>query len=325
MQPIANITIPARLRAAVQAAAAALDAVDAAARAVVPRPSATPPATPTLREAEALVLAALDLPRSTLYTDPERALSMIEQAKISQWLDRRRDGEPLAYLLGEREFWSLMLTVSPAVLVPRPETELLVERALQRGDALEAAGLALPTVLDLGTGSGAIAIAIAHERPGWRVTAIERCSAALAVARQNAARHAVALELLQGDWYAPVAGRRFHVIVANPPYVAADDPVLQGDSLRHEPRAALTPGDDGFADLAYLVATAPQYLEPAGIVLLEHGTTQGAKLRAELVARGFGHVVSHRDLAGHERVTEGRLEAHSLRMSKTDPISRPDP
>jgi release factor glutamine methyltransferase len=314
MPPLGDLTIPARLRAAVQTVAAALAAVDAA------RPPGLQPATAALREAEALVLASLGLPRSTLYADPERALSLIEQAKISHWLHRRRDGEPLAYLLGEREFWSLTLTVSPAVLVPRPETELLVERALLHGDALEAAGLGLPTVLDLGTGSGAIAIAIAHERPGWRVTAVERSGEALAIARQNAARHAVGLELLQGDWFAPVAGRRFHVIAANPPYVAADDPVLQGDSLRHEPRAALTPGDDGFADLAHLAATAPRYLAPAGSLLLEHGTTQGARLRAELVARGFRHVVSHRDLAGHERVTEGRVDSSSLRTSSTDRI-----
>lgn len=320
MPPLADLTIPARLRAAVQTAASALAAVDAT-RPLGPHPLGPQPATAALREAEALVLAALGLPRSTLYADPERALSMSEQTKISQWLYRRCDGEPLAYLLGEREFWSLTLTVSPAVLVPRPETELLVERALQQGDALEAVGLALPTVLDLGTGSGAIAIAIAQERPGWRVTAVERCGEALAVARQNAARHAVALELLQGDWFAPVAGRRFHVIAANPPYVAADDPVLEGDSLRHEPRAALTPGDDGFADLAYLAAMAPRYLEPAGSLLLEHGTTQGARLRAELVARGFRHVVSHRDLAGHERVTEGRLDSSSPRTSSTDPIA----
>lgn len=287
--------IPARLRAAVQTAATVLHEAAHLETEQVPR------------EAEALVLAALGLPRSTLYADPDRALSSAERSKIVEWLERRRDGEPLAYLLGEREFWSLTLAVSPAVLVPRPETELLVERALQLGDALEATGIALPTVLDLGTGSGAIAIAIAHERPGWQVTAIERSAEALAIARQNATRHAVTLELLQGNWFAPVAGRRFHIIAANPPYVAADDPVLAGDSLRHEPRAALTPGEDGFADLAHLAATAGEHLEPAGSLLLEHGTAQGARLRAELVARGFRHVVSHRDLADHERVTEGRL------------------
>lgn len=298
MEPIApdsRAAIPGRLREAVQAVAAGL------------RAAAHLPQAEVLREAEALALAALGLPRSMLYADPERLLSTAEVSKIAHWLARRIDGEPLAYLLGEREFWSLTLAVSPAVLVPRPETELLVERALQQGDALEAAGIVLPKVLDLGTGSGAIAIAIAHERPGWRVTAIERSGDALTVARGNAARHAVAIELLQGDWFAPVAGRRFHIIVSNPPYVAADDPVLTGDSLRHEPRAALTPGEDGFADLAHLATAAPQHLEPEGILLLEHGSAQGARVRAELVAQGFRHVVSHRDLAGHERVTEGRL------------------
>ena len=288
-------TVPSRLRPAVLVAAEALAASPVGAAAA-------------LREAEALVLAALGLPRSTLYADPDRALSDEERARIDRWLERRRDGEPLAYLLGEKEFWSLVLEVSPAVLVPRPETELLVECALREGDARESAGTALPMVLDLGTGSGAIAIAIAHERPGWRITAVEQSSAALVVAERNARRHATTnLELLQGDWFLPLGGRRFHVIASNPPYVDDDDPVLHGDSLRHEPRAALTPGTDGFAALAHLIDTAPQHLEPGGSLLLEHGASQGAEVRAKLVARGFAHVVSHRDLAGLERVTQGTL------------------
>ncbi len=291
---------PANLHPAVLAAAAAL-------RVVMDR-VVTDAETGALREAESLVLAALALPRSTLYADPQRALSIDERERIAQWLARRCDGEPLAYLLGEREFWSLTLEVSPAVLVPRPETELLVERALQAGDALEATGIALPKVLDLGTGSGAIAIAIAHERPGWQITAVERSAAALVVAHRNATRHATAnLELLAGDWYAPLGQRRFHVIASNPPYVACDDPHLAGNLLRHEPRAALTPGDDALADLRRLVEAAPRHLESGGSLLLEHGATQGAELRELLVARGFSHVVSHPDLAGHERVTEGQL------------------
>jgi len=302
-----SAAIPDRLLEAVQAVAAALQAALASGgpdglRGEVFAGVAPPPR----REAETLVLAALGLPRSLLFTEPQRPLSGAERARLAHWLARRCDGEPLAYLRGEREFWSLAFAVTPAVLVPRPETELLVERALQAGAALEAAGIASPTVLDLGTGSGAIAIALAHERPGWRVTAVERARPALEVARRNAARHAVRVELLHGDWFAPVQGRRFHLIVANPPYLAADDPRLAGDSLRHEPLQALTPGDDGFGALAVIAAAAPSQLDRAGWLLLEHGHTQGARLRAELVARGFAHVVSHRDLAGHERVTLGQ-------------------
>lgn len=298
-----NMALPDRLRAAVCVAADVLAGS-------VALPNVTAERHPdALREAEALVLAALGLPRSTLYADPERLLSAAEVTRIDEWLTRRRDGEPLAYLQGERDFWSLTLEVSPAVLVPRPETELLVERALAAGDALEARGVALPAVLDLGTGSGAIAIAISHERPGWRVTAIERSSAALEIARRNALRHGVQLQFLHGDWFAPVADRRFHVIASNPPYVAGDDPVLQGDSLRHEPQEALTPGDDGYADLEHLIDTAPRHLEPGGTLLLEHGATQGERVRAKLVARGFAHVVSYPDLAGHERVSQGTLVA----------------
>jgi release factor glutamine methyltransferase len=301
-----EVRLPRHLRAAVVAAAAALAAADSA-RAAAPAATAGAAAFEALREAEALVLTCLGLPRSLLYSDPDRMLAAAEVDRLDAWLARRCDGEPLAYLAGEREFWSLTLEVSPAVLVPRPETELLVERALQAGDALEAAGLVLPRVLDLGTGSGAIAIAIAHERPDWSVTAIEHSPAALAVAQRNATRHGVDnLELLQGDWFGPLGTRRFHLIASNPPYVAADDPLLGGDSLRHEPREALTPGADALADLRQLVDQAPCYLEHGGSLMLEHGSTQGAALRALLVARGFAHVVSHPDLAGHERVTAGQ-------------------
>lgn len=293
-----------RLRYAVTAAVSTL------ARALQPPadvPTGDLPDLDVLREAESLVLRALGLPRSTLYADPDRLLSERERAKVQEWLERRSTGVPLAYLTGGREFWSLEFEVSPAVLVPRPETELLVERALRAGDALEREGNALPRVLDLGTGSGAIAIAIAHERPGWRISAVERSTAALAVACRNASRHAVAnLELLHGDWFTPVSGRRFDVVVSNPPYVSADDPLLGGDSLRHEPREALTPGTDAFRDLSHLIDEAPRHLERGGTLLLEHGARQGEALRRILVSRGFAHVVSLPDLSGQERVTEGR-------------------
>ena len=296
--------LPSRLREAVAAAASALAT---ALRTPTEVPESDAPHLDTVREAEALVLSRLGLPRSTLYADPDRLLSNTERAHIEEWLARRCRGEPLAYLIGEREFWSLSFEVSPAVLVPRPETELLVERALRIGDELERTGTALPRVLDLGTGSGAIAIALAHERPGWRVTAVERSDSALAVARRNASRHAVTnLELLQGDWFEPVGDQRFDIVVSNPPYVSADDPLLSGDSLRHEPREALTPGPDALRDLVRIIDEAPRHLEHGSHLLLEHGARQGELLRSKLVAQGFAHVVSHTDLSGQERVTEGQ-------------------
>lgn len=266
------------------------------------------------REAETLVITCLGLPRSVLITDPERLLDAAQSARLDGWTRRRADGEPLAYLTGEREFWSLPFTVSPAVLVPRPETELLVERALVAGDAWCAAppaavpdGHALDA-LDLGTGSGAVALALAAGRPTWRITAVDRSREALAVARSNAARLATAgVTFLEGDWFGPVGAQRYALIVSNPPYVAADDPVLQGDSLRHEPRGALTPGPDALAALHAIIDAAPAHLLPGGALLLEHGATQGGAVRARLAARGYADIVSHRDPAGHERVTEARL------------------
>jgi release factor glutamine methyltransferase len=172
--------------------------------------------------------------------------------------------------------------------------------------------------VDLGTGAGAIALTLALERPTWRVHAVERSESALRVARANAARLGAALRLEAarpesshvvfhaGSWFEPLAQQCFDLIVSNPPYVAADDPVLNADGLRHEPPTALTPGADAFADLQHILEEAPRHLTAGGVLLLEHGSTQAAELRTRLVARGFAHVVSHRDLAGHERVTEGR-------------------
>jgi release factor glutamine methyltransferase len=259
------------------------------------------------REAETVVLTALGLGRSALFSTSERPLTAAETARVADWAARRADGVPLAYLSGEREFWSLPLRVGPAVLVPRPETETLVAQALITGDAWCRSTASPASTLDLGTGSGAIALAIAVERPDWPVTAVERSPAALAVARENALRLEVGrLEFLAGDWFAPLGTRRFAIVVSNPPYVAADDPVLHGDSLRHEPRTALTPGIDALADLHALIDAAPDHLLPGGTLLLEHGADQAAAVRERLAARGYAGIVSHRDPAGHERVTEGR-------------------
>jgi len=192
--------------------------------------------------------------------------------------------------------------VCSAVLVPRPETELLVERAL----ALRSASYG--RVADLGTGCGAVALALASERPHWQVTATDLSAEALAIARANAAQlklHAV--DFRHGSWFAPLAETRFDLIVSNPPYVAADDPALAAPGLAHEPRLALTPGTDALACLRAIARDAPQHLDPGGWLLLEHGNDQGEAVRRELVLAGLRYVRSHRDLAGHERVTEGQI------------------
>jgi release factor glutamine methyltransferase len=259
-----------------------------------------PGATPAL-DAELLLAHVLELPRARLRSHPEALAAPTHVGRYRELIDRRAAGEPLAYLTGWREFWSLPLAVTPAVLVPRPETELLVERALVLRPA--------PTgrVADLGTGSGAVAIALAGERPHWQVTATDISAEALAVARANAARLGhTGIEFRHGSWFEPLAGERFDLLVSNPPYVAADDPALRTGGLAHEPRHALTPGEDALACLQALVHGAPPHLAPGGWLLLEHGAAQAAAVARELVLAGFRSVRSHRDLAGQERVTEGQ-------------------
>jgi release factor glutamine methyltransferase len=253
------------------------------------------------RDAEILLAGAWNLSRGALLARAGERVPDDVIARFTGLCARRAGGEPVAYLLGRREFWSLEFEVTPAVLVPRPETELLVDRVLAQVAASEA------RIADLGTGSGAIAIALAHERPHWQVVGSDLSEDALSVARRNGARLVPGrVEWRTGDWYQALGTQRFDALVSNPPYIAASDPVLSGDGLRHEPRAALTPGDDGFGALLTLINGAPAHLRPGGGLFLEHGTTQGAALRDALVARGFTHVTSHRDLAGHERVTEGQ-------------------
>jgi release factor glutamine methyltransferase len=251
-------------------------------------------------DAQLLLAHVLGTTRGRLLSHPELEVDASAAERYAVLIARRAAGEPLAYLTGTRDFWSLRLTVSPAVLVPRPETELLVERALRLHPAPQA------RVADLGTGSGAVALALASERPYWQLTATDVSAEALAVARANATRLGIALEFRQGSWFEPLAGSRFEMLVSNPPYVAADDPAMTHGALAHEPRLALTPGADALACLRTIVRGAPQHLVPGGWLLLEHGAQQGEQLRAELVLAGFGYVRSHRDLAGHERVTEAQ-------------------
>jgi release factor glutamine methyltransferase len=252
------------------------------------------------RDAEILLAAAWQRPRSQILAFAPEPVPPQVAARFADSCERRARGEPVAYLLGRREFWSLDFEVTPAVLVPRPETELLVERVLAQVGCRDA------QVADLGTGSGAIAVSLAHERPAWKVIGTDASEAALAVARRNGARYAGdRVEWRHGSWFQPLGRGRFDAIVSNPPYIAADDPALAGDGLRHEPREALTPGGDGLGALTTLINDAPAHLGEGGWLFLEHGASQGAALRSALVARGFTHVTSHRDLAGHERVTEG--------------------
>jgi release factor glutamine methyltransferase len=250
------------------------------------------------REAEAVIGAALGLTRAEIAMDPARAVVGDARARAESWCARRAAGEPLAYLTGEREFWSLTFAVTPDVLVPRPETELVVARAL---DLLPDGAHA---VVDLGTGSGCIAVALAHERREWRVTATDASPAALEVARANAEHHVPRrITVLGGAWYAPLAGRRFQLIVSNPPYVGAAEPAMDDATLRFEPRTALTPGEDAFAALAEIIDGAAAHLLPGGAIVLEHGATQAREVASRLVARGFAHVICAPDLAGHDRVT----------------------
>jgi len=252
------------------------------------------------REAEILLCHCVDKPRSWLYTWPEAEVAGADAAHFDTLMARRAGGEPVAYLTGQREFWSLRLTVNEHTLIPRPETETLVEWALELplpGDA---------RALDLGTGSGAIALAVASERPTWQVTAVDCSAAALAVARANAQRSGLQrVGCLQSDWYQALAGQRFHLLLSNPPYVDPDDRHLQQGDLRFEPRAALVAERGGVADLEALICGAPQHLLPGGWLLLEHGFAQGDEVRSLLREKGFSAVSTRADIAGQERVSGG--------------------
>ncbi len=252
-------------------------------------------------EAEALLAQALGRPRSWLYAHADEALTPAQAQAFAGLLERRQRGEPVALILGRREFWSLELAVTADTLIPRPETELLVELALARLPARLAA-----RVLDLGTGSGAIALALARERPQAKIWAVDASAPALAVAQKNAARLGLGqVSFLRGHWYSPVRDERFDVIVSNPPYLADDDPHLGQGDLRFEPRSALAAGRDGLDDIRQIAAAAPAHLRPGGWLLVEHGWQQGAAVREIFSAAGLHAVETVKDLEARERVTLG--------------------
>jgi release factor glutamine methyltransferase len=256
-------------------------------------------------EAELLLLHAVQQQRSWLFTHADDVLGMDVQTAYAELLERRARGEPVAYITGSRGFWSLDLEVTPATLIPRPETELLVELALERLPRDSACAVA-----DLGTGSGAVALALASELPLCRVTATDASAAALEVARRNAARLGIDnVTFVQGDWMAPLGDARFELIVSNPPYIESDDAHLARGDLRFEPATALASGRDGLDDIRRIVATAREHLAPGGWLLFEHGWNQGEAARALLHQAGNDDVFTAQDLEQRDRVSGARNPA----------------
>ena len=255
-------------------------------------------------DAELLLVRVLKSDRTSLYANPEQLVSPDAVHQYLGMVDSRREGQPVAQLVGSRAFWTFDLEVTSDTLVPRPETELLVERSLVRMRDQDN-----PRVLDLGTGSGAVAMAMASERGDAVVTATDVNPQAIDVARRNAAREGLdRIRFETGDWYEALEEpEQFHLVVSNPPYVSESEIEQAGPELRFEPRAALVAGADGLEDIQRVVADAPNYLLPGGWLILEHGTSQGESVRQLLTVAGFNVIMTSRDLAGHERVTEGRF------------------
>lgn len=261
------------------------------------------PAEEATREAELMLCRATGLTRTLLRTYPEKEVSATQQAQLSAWVQRRSQGEPLAYILGDTEFYGLKLSVTSDTLIPRQDTELLVDAALEL----------IPertpwTVLDMGTGTGAIAIAIAHHRPIAQVTALDASKVALAVAQDNAcALRLPSIRFIHSDWFSALGQQRFDMIVSNPPYIAQNDPHLQATSLPYEPISALTSGVDGLDDTRLLVLQAPKHLNSDGWLLLEHGYDQGVAVRHLMQSAGFSAITTHRDYGNNDRITLGQL------------------
>ena len=253
-------------------------------------------------DAEVLMADLVRWPRSTVMAFPEHTLPQGVTEEFRGLIRRRARGTPLAHLTGRREFYSLDLRVSSDTLVPRPETELLVDQLLECVTPIEAV-----SILDLGTGSGAVALAIKRQRPNAHVVAVDSSASALSVAIDNGSRLEIQVEWLLSDWFEALEGRRFDFIVANPPYVERGDPSLVSGDLRHEPRMALDGGVDGLDSIRAIVAGAPGVLAPGGTLLLEHGYNQASAVARSLRDLGFRWIETHKDLAGQDRVTVGTL------------------
>jgi release factor glutamine methyltransferase len=264
-------------------------------------------------DAELLLGFLLGRPRSGLIAHGDDRVDADGALAFAKLIDRRRSGSPIAYLTGRREFWSLELDVTPAVLVPRPETELIVELALELLPPRRIPDRAPYSVLDLGTGSGAIAIALAAERPGWRLTGVDISPPALEVAAGNSRKFGLThIDWRLGSWFEPVAGSRFDLIVANPPYVAAGDPALE--KLTAEPAIALAAGPTGLEALTDIVRGAAAHLQPESWLILEHGADQAPDVAQLLERHGFSRIRSHTDFSGKPRVTLGA--AHSTHQER---------
>ncbi|HGV9305135.1 TPA: peptide chain release factor N(5)-glutamine methyltransferase [Vibrio fluvialis] len=253
-------------------------------------------------DAAVLLCHALDKPRSYLLTWPDKVLDAPIQAMFDALLQRRITGEPVAYIIGEREFWSLPLKVSPSTLIPRPDTERLVEVALEKAQTLEG------DILDLGTGTGAIALALASELPHSRVVGIDLRDEAQQLATDNANRlHITNVTFLQGSWFEPLSrGTKFALIVSNPPYIEENDPHLVQGDVRFEPKTALVAADNGLADIKHISDAGRDYLQNGGWLAFEHGYDQGASVRTIMQALGYQQVVTEQDYAGNDRVTLGQ-------------------
>ncbi|MBD9513304.1 peptide chain release factor N(5)-glutamine methyltransferase [Pseudomonas sp. PDM22] len=260
------------------------------------------PDSPSARlDAELLLAAALGKPRSFLRTWPERVVTREAHDLYDRYLARRVAGEPVAYILGRQGFWSLDLEVAPHTLIPRPDTELLVETALALLPASPA------RVLDLGTGTGAIALALACERLSWQVLGVDRIPEAVALAERNRERLRLAnVAFRTSHWFSAMEGEHFALIVSNPPYIPSTDPHLKQGDVRFEPSSALVSGQDGLDDIRLIIDQAPNHLENGGWLMLEHGFDQADVVRDLLLCRGFSAVESCRDLGGHERISLGR-------------------
>ncbi len=258
-------------------------------------------------DAELLLAFVLEKPRSYLYTWPDKTATEAQVAAFMTLLERRQRGEPVAYLLGRQGFWTLDLQVAKHTLIPRADTELLVESALQLADASSTL-----KVLDLGTGTGALALALASERPLWAVTGVDRIESAVALAQNNQRQLQLAnVEFLSSHWFSALTAQRYDLIVSNPPYIADNDPHLQQGDVRFEPLSALVSGPDGLDDIRLIIAQAPSYLTANGWLLLEHGFDQASAVRELLQQAGFIDVSSQRDLSGHQRISLGRLPSLS--------------